>query len=92
MNSTINNSFNIKIIDREDEANMILSVIMKDNNAVIGIDIEAAVEMSRFGILCLVSVLLLIQVAYYENVYIFDMIALNPYILKDVKINKEATY
>jgi hypothetical protein len=60
MNSTINNYFKVNIIDTDDEANKILSIIMNDNNAIIGIDIEAAVEMSRFGILCLLSVLLII--------------------------------
>jgi hypothetical protein len=59
MNSTIN-ILNVNVIDKDDEAFRILSIIMNDDNAVIGIDIEAAVEMSRFGILCLLSVLLLI--------------------------------
>ena len=59
MNSTIN-ILNVNVIDKDDEACRILSIIMNDHNAVIGIDIEAAVEMSRFGILCLLSVLLLI--------------------------------
>jgi hypothetical protein len=59
MNSTINN-FNVNVIDKDEEASRILSIIINDMNAVVGIDVEAAVEMSRFGILCLLSVLLLI--------------------------------
>jgi hypothetical protein len=37
-------------------ANKILDNILKKDFIVIGIDIEAAVEMSRFGILCLLQV------------------------------------
>jgi hypothetical protein len=49
-------NFKYKVITKETEANFILSTILKDKNAVIGVDIEAAVEMSRFGILCLIQV------------------------------------
>jgi hypothetical protein len=45
-----------KFINNEFEANKILSQILKDKGCVLGIDIEAAVEMSRFGILCLLQV------------------------------------
>ena len=45
-----------KLITNEDEANLILSTIINDKGCVIGVDIEAAVEMSRFGILCLIQV------------------------------------
>jgi hypothetical protein len=44
------------IITDSNIANKILDNILKKNFAVIGIDIEAAVEMSRFGILCLLQV------------------------------------
>ena len=37
-------------------ANNILDNILQDEHAVIGLDTEAAVEMSRFGILCLLQV------------------------------------
>ena len=45
-----------KLINKEKDANKIISHILKDKGCVIGIDIEAAVEMSRFGILCLLQV------------------------------------
>jgi len=45
-----------KFIIKEKDANKILSQILKDKTSVIGVDIEAAVEMSRFGILCLLQV------------------------------------
>jgi hypothetical protein len=45
-----------KFIYKEKDANKILSQILKDKTSVIGVDIEAAVEMSRFGILCLLQV------------------------------------
>lgn len=38
------------------EANKILERILQNEHAVIGLDTEAAVEMSRFGILCLLQV------------------------------------
>ena len=44
------------IITDSNIANKILDNILKKNFVVIGIDIEAAVEMSRFGILCLLQV------------------------------------
>ena len=44
------------IISDESLANEILIEILKNKNAVIGIDTEAALEMSRFGILCLIQV------------------------------------
>ena len=44
------------IITDSNIANKILDNILKKNFIVIGIDIEAAVEMSRFGILCLLQV------------------------------------
>ena len=37
-------------------ANNILDNILQNEHAVIGLDTEAAVEMSRFGILCLLQV------------------------------------
>ena len=44
------------IISDESLANEILIEILNNKNAVIGIDTEAALEMSRFGILCLIQV------------------------------------
>ena len=40
-----------------DTANKILDNILQNQHAVIGVDTEAAVEMSRFGILCLLQVI-----------------------------------
>lgn len=47
---------NCFLIDTDEEANKILGDIINNKGCVIGIDIEAAVEMSRFGILCLLQV------------------------------------
>ena len=44
------------IITESKKANEILEKILQYEYAVIGIDIEAAVEMSRFGLLCLIQV------------------------------------
>ena len=44
------------IIEDESKANEILDEILQDKHAIIGIDTEAALEMSRFGILCLLQV------------------------------------
>ena len=44
------------IITDSKKANEILEKILQSEYAVIGIDIEAAVEMSRFGLLCLIQV------------------------------------
>jgi len=44
------------IIADESKANEILDKILQNKKAVIGIDTEAALEMSRFGILCLLQV------------------------------------
>ena len=45
------------IIDEESKANEILNEILKNRLSIIGIDTEAALEMSRFGILCLIQVI-----------------------------------
>lgn len=45
-----------KLISSEFDANKVLSMILQDKSAVLGVDVEAAVEMSRFGILCLLQV------------------------------------
>jgi hypothetical protein len=45
------------LIEKEKNANKILLEILKEEEVVIGVDIEAAVEMSRFGILCLIQVI-----------------------------------
>jgi hypothetical protein len=50
------NYLNVMLIDNENDANNILKTIMSDSKAIVGMDIEAAVEMSRFGILCLLQV------------------------------------
>ena len=44
------------VISEEVESNRILSKILENEYAVVGIDTEAALEMSRFGILCLIQV------------------------------------
>ena len=43
-------------------ANKILDNILQNEHAVIGLDTEAAVEMSRFGILCLLQVINTIKI------------------------------
>jgi hypothetical protein len=52
---------NYFLIDTEEEANKILLTILNDKGCILGIDIEAAVEMSRFGILCLLQVILFLK-------------------------------
>lgn len=47
---------NFHVINSTSKANIIIDQILSNEYAVIGIDIEAAVEMSRFGILCLIQV------------------------------------
>jgi len=49
-------SHNCFLINTDEEANKILGEIINNKGCIIGIDIEAAVEMSRFGILCLLQV------------------------------------
>ena len=56
------------VITDEEIANKILDNILQNEFAVIGIDTEAAVEMSRFGILCL------LQVIHNLNLYIIIFI------------------
>ena len=46
------------LIEDIDIANAILDNILQNKHAVIGMDTEAAVEMSRFGILCLLQVII----------------------------------
>jgi ribonuclease D len=53
--NTENGEFSL--ITEENEANQILDKILENEYAVIGMDTEAAVEMSRFGILCLIQVI-----------------------------------
>ena len=61
----LNNSFGFgnTEIDRDplitdiETANKIIDNILQNQHAVIGVDTEAAVEMSRFGILCLLQVI-----------------------------------
>ena len=45
------------LITETEIANKILDNILQNQHAVIGVDTEAAVEMSRFGILCLLQVI-----------------------------------
>ncbi len=45
------------VITDIESANKIIDSILKNEHAVIGLDSEAAVEMSRFGILCLLQVI-----------------------------------
>ena len=44
------------LITEENIANQIIDKILENEYAVIGMDTEASVEMSRFGILCLIQV------------------------------------
>ena len=44
------------IIEESEKANQIIDKILENEFAVIGVDTEAAVEMSRFGLLCLLQV------------------------------------
>ena len=44
------------VISDEVAANQIINQILQNSHAIIGMDTEAAVEMSRFGILCLLQV------------------------------------
>lgn len=55
------------IIEKEEKANEIIKQILENEYAVIGVDTEAAVEMSRFGILCLIQVIYFI-IYYYTNI------------------------
>ena len=50
-------SLSYPVISDEEAANQILNKILQNNQAVVGMDTEAAVEMSRFGILCLLQVI-----------------------------------
>ena len=45
-----------QLISDEAFANRILDKILENEYAVVGMDTEAALEMSRFGILCLIQV------------------------------------
>jgi ribonuclease D len=45
------------LLTDEDSANKILDKILQNQHAVVGVDTEAALEMSRFGILCLLQVI-----------------------------------
>ena len=45
-----------EVIIDEARANRILDKILENEYAVVGMDTEAALEMSRFGILCLIQV------------------------------------
>lgn len=49
-------TLNMTIFENEEAANAVISQIIADKGCVIGVDIEAAVEMSRFGIPCLLQV------------------------------------
>jgi hypothetical protein len=46
----------ITLIESDLKANFILGQILEDKGCIIGVDCEAALEMSRFGILCLIQV------------------------------------
>lgn len=47
---------NIFIIESDLKANFVIDEILADKGCVVGVDVEAALEMSRFGILCLIQV------------------------------------
>ena len=46
-----------KVITEENIANQIIDKILENEYAVIGMDTEAAAEMSRFGNICLIQVI-----------------------------------
>lgn len=46
----------IQLITSPFKANQIIERILLNESAVIGVDIEAAIEMSRFGVICLLQV------------------------------------
>jgi ribonuclease D len=73
-------SISFPVITQVEEANKILDTIFSDKNPIIGIDTEAAVEMSKHGLLCL------IQISYKDQVYLFDMISMNIHKLKLQKV------
>ena len=50
-------SLSFPVIAEEETANNIIGNILQNEYAIIGMDTEAAVEMSRFGILCLLQVI-----------------------------------
>ena len=53
------------VISDEESANQILTEILHNTHAVIGMDTEAAVEMSRFGILCLLQVIKFFKIYFF---------------------------
>lgn len=52
-----NKFYKFPVITSNSKANLILDNIFESDVAVVGIDTEAAVEMSRFGVLCLIQVI-----------------------------------
>ena len=77
------------IISSSKVANDIIFHILQSAPTVIGVDIEAAVEMSRFGILCLLQVktffyiiFLYKKIAHNNKAYIFDMTQMDSKELK----------
>ena len=75
------------VISSSTTANEIIDHIIQNGPTVIGVDIEAAVEMSRFGILCLLQVnsyiiLFLLKIAHNNKAYIFDMTQMDSKELK----------
>jgi len=54
--------YKINLIENESEVDVMADKILNEaKNPVIGVDCEAALEMSRFGILCLIQVTLKIK-------------------------------
>ena len=54
--NTQTKSGEFQLISDEAIANRILDKILENEYAIVGMDTEAALEMSRFGILCLIQV------------------------------------
>lgn len=52
----------ITLVESDIKANYILKEILNGRPCIIGVDTEAALEMSRFGILCLIQVIYYISV------------------------------
>ncbi len=50
------NKMKIKYINNNTQVNKIINKILLDKGCIVGVDLECAVEMSRFGILCLLQV------------------------------------
>ena len=69
------------VITEEHIANQILDKILENEYAVIGMDTEAAVEMSRFGILCLIQVKNIIYIIFLFIKYRYHIMIKSIYLI-----------